>query len=248
MASFWTVVNHMIKEADVILEVLDSRLIEQTRNAELEKKIELAGKPIIYVFNKCDLVDKEILDKKKKTVMHSVFISSTQMLGTTILREKILSVGRKQKVRVGVVGYPNTGKSSLINALAGRAKARASSQSGYTKGLQYVKADNKIMLLDTPGVIPFKETDEIKHALIGSLSFDKLKDPDLAAIALIKELEGLVEAHYEIEASTDFEKTLETLAIKMNKLKKGGVPDIELASRLVIKDWQTGKIIMKWHY
>ncbi|MBR9675791.1 GTPase RsgA [Candidatus Woesearchaeota archaeon] len=239
---FWNDVKRVIAESDVIIEVLDSRFVDLSRNSEIEKKIEAAGKPIIFVINKCDLVEKDVLDRKKKKLKHSVFVSSKGHLGTTILRDKILSVAKKDKVVVGVVGYPNTGKSSLINALAGKAKAKASSVSGYTKGFQYVKADNRIKLIDSPGVIPFREDDEIKHALIGSKSPEKMKEPDLAAMNLIEELGGLVELHYDVEIQRDGYEAIEAIAKKIGRLAKGGEADIDTTSRIILKDWQTGRI------
>ena len=75
--------------------------------------------------------------------------------------------------------------------MSGGKKAQTSPTSGYTTGVQKVKAGSKIMLLDTPGVIPFEEQDEIKHALIGSKNAQNVEDPDLVAIHLIETLNGL---------------------------------------------------------
>lgn len=242
MANFWKIVNRLIRDADVLLEILDARLIDETRNSELEKKTAKAGKKLVYVINKADLVEKKILDRKKKTLENCVFVSSIKHHGSKMLREMILRLAGKDLVTVGVVGYPNVGKSSVINMLKGRASAPVSSTSGYTRGIQKVKATRRIMLIDSPGVIPFRRNEETKLALIGSLNASKLKDPDLDAMALIEKLKGAVEKHYGVEKGDDSEETLEKIAVKKNKLLKGGKPDVLLAARLIIQDWQKGKI------
>lgn len=242
MVNYWKIVNSVIREADILLEILDARLIDETRNLELEKKIETAGKKIIYVINKSDLTSQRFLEQKKKELWPCVFVSSVEHHGSKMLRELILRMTDKEEVTVGVVGYPNTGKSSVINMLKGKASAGTSPQSGYTRGLQKVKATNRIMLIDSPGVIPFKRDDETKLALIGSLNAAKLKDPDIDAMTLIESLHGAVESYYGIEPGEDSEESLERIALKKGKLKKGGKPDIMLTARLIIQDWQRGKI------
>ena len=271
MANFWRLVNNVIEQADVLLEIVDSRLIQETRNVELERKIKDAEKPLILVLNKCDLTSKEYLEKKKKQFnkedIPTLFVSSIEHLGTTLLRNKILSIAykhkkkkeyleKKEKIVVGVVGYPNTGKSSIINALKGKGSAKASSQSGFTKAIQLIKCDNKIYLLDTPGVIPFEEKDEIKHALIGATDANQVKDPDIAAMRLIEILDGKIEEYYHLHSyqPNDFPSTknngeksdsyeiLEAIAKKQNKIKKGSEPDVNTMAKIIIKDWQNGKI------
>jgi ribosome biogenesis GTPase A len=245
MTNFWKIVNKVIDESDVILEVLDARLVDETRNVEIENKIKYKNKKIIYVINKCDLVDKELMDKKKRELQPSVFVSALEHLGTTMLKKKILQLGNKDIVTVGVLGYPNTGKSSIINTLAGRSKAKASSISGYTVGIQKIKADRRILLLDTPGVIPFKEDDNFKHAVIGAIDPSKINEPDMIAMQLVEYLKGAVEKYYDIEVTEDSEETIENVAIKFKKLKKGGKPNLDQASRMIIKDWQSGRIKLK---
>src|SRR3989344_1346870 len=224
MANYWQVVKKAIGDADILLLVLDSRFIEETRNEEIEEKIRAAGKKLIYVMTKCDLAEQEYMEKIKHKLKPSVFVSSKEFLGTTILKEKILIEAKrmdsKERIKVGVLGYPNVGKSSLINALKGR----------------------KVAFLDTPGVIPYREKDKNKHALTGTIDFAKTKEPDLAVMHIMEQYPGKIERHYEVEVTEDKEQTLEQIALKKKVLLKAGEPDTVRMAVVILKEWQTGKI------
>ncbi|NQV91968.1 50S ribosome-binding GTPase [Candidatus Woesearchaeota archaeon] len=241
MPSYWRHVNLVLKESEIVIEVLDARHINETRNVEIEKKIEKYGKKILYVINKCDLVKKQDLEAAKKKLKPSIFISSKDHLGTTMLKHKILELSKGKNTTVGVVGYPNVGKSSLINALAGRGKARTSSESGFTKGVQKVRVDAKIVVLDTPGVFPDMEKNTEKFGKTGAVDYSKIKDPEISALKLIEEKKEVLQKHFDIHEN-DEEEFLEKLALKFKKMSKGGSPDIEAAARLLLKAWQTGKV------
>ena len=94
MSTFWKHVNSVIQESDVVIEVLDARMIDETRNFEIENKIIQFNKKILYVLNKCDLVDIDQLKLDKKELSPCVFISCRDKLGTTILKKKILELSR----------------------------------------------------------------------------------------------------------------------------------------------------------
>jgi len=254
MPNFWKVVNEVIFKSDVILIVLDARIPKETRNKEIEDKILRSKKRFIYVLNKCDLISKTFADRTKVRIRPSVFVSTKNHEGAIKLRTAIKIQGKKvskekgrEKIVVGVLGYPNVGKSSVINMIRGGKAAKTSPQSGYTKGYQYVNAGKNILLIDTPGVLSYDKKDEAHNALIGAVSFHKLKEPDLAAMELIKALEGAVEKHYKIEKDKNDDEydILEKITIKKKKLKKGGEPDVDLMGRMIVKDWQTGKIRLK---
>ncbi len=245
MANFWDLVNKVIRNADILLLVLDSRMAESTRNLEIEDKVAQSGKPLIYVLNKCDLVDKEYIEKYKKTLPNSIFVSAKEHLGTTKLRQKIFINASRLKIdeiKVGVLGYPNVGKSSIINALKGKGSTPTSSVSGYTKALQNVNVGGKITLIDTPGVIPYKEHDGVKHNMIATIDHIKEKDPDVVAQKLMQEFPGSIEQCYGMEIIDDKEETLELIAKKFNMMLKGNEPDVMRAARKILYDWQTGKI------
>ena len=244
--NFWDLVNKVISDSDILLMVLDSRMIDGTRNMEIEDKVVRFGKPLIYVMNKCDLVDKHYIEKIRKNTPNSIFISAKEHLGTKMLRERIMIAASKLKlkeVRVGVLGYPNVGKSSLINALNGKRSTPTSSVSGYTKAVQKVNVGGGIMLIDTPGVIPYMENAvNAKHSFIGTIDHIKEKDPDVVAMQLMNEFPGLLEKFYDVEINEDKDDTLEAIARKFNMVEKGNSPDIFRAARKILYDWQTGKI------
>ncbi len=237
MKPFWPAVNKVIKYSNIIIEVLDARFPELTRNVEIEDKIK--RKKLILVLNKCDLVDKKEVEAYAKK-NDAIFVSATKRLGTTMLKKRIIALS-KGRTTVGVLGYPNTGKSSLINALAGRKAAKTSPQSGYTKGRQLIKMSPNIYLFDTPGVLPYKEKDELKHSLTATKDFTKVKDPDLVAYELVKLKRSTIKKFYKLKSS-DPEELLEELGQKLGKLKKGGEVNIDATARILLRDWQRGKI------
>ncbi len=152
------------------------------------------------------------------------------------------------EVHVGVIGYPNVGKSSLINMLTGRGSARTSPKAGFTRGIQKVKLAEGIMLLDTPGVMSDEDAAASqqahlkKHAMIGVRTYDSTKNPEFVVAEIMADNPGLFESHYHIEAKGDSEILLEELGKKRNLLIKGGNIDLDRTARLVLKDWQSGKI------
>ena len=240
--NFWTVVNEVISEGDIILEIIDARAVAQTRNLEIEDKVKKKGKTLIYVLNKCDLVNKDDLKKFKKTLIPSVFISCKNYHGMNFLKERIIIEAKKRglaKPRVGVLGYPNMGKSSVINALSGTGKARTSSTSGFTRGKQYVTT-RQFYLIDTPGVIPYGEKDTVKNVITGITT--KSKDPESDLLLIMHEHSGIIESHYHVPVEEDKEKTLEKIAIKINCVRKGNLPDTARASEIILKWIKGGKI------
>jgi ribosome biogenesis GTPase A len=243
MDKYWRIVNDVLEKADMILLVMDARHIVESRNLEIEEKITSAGKPILYVINKCDLVDRKKVQKEASTLRPSVYISAKDHLGTAILREKIMILCKSidHTIRVGVLGYPNVGKSSIINALKGKSSAKVSSMSGYTKYRQNVRVSSRIILIDTPGVIPYKEHDMYKQSIIGTINANRAKDPDLLILEILAKNPGMLEDVYGVETNDDKESVLEAIAIKKCVLTKGGKPDIERASRMILQDIQKGK-------
>jgi ribosome biogenesis GTPase A len=158
------IAEKIIGNSEIIIEVLDARFVEDTRNLEVEERIKKANKKLIYVINKSDLLKKKDKTKVEK-LKPNALVSCKDRTGIKNLRELIKreSKGIKKsddkfdKVTVGILGYPNTGKSSLINLLIGKSSAGVGSDAGFTKGLQKLKLSEEVLLLDSPGVIP-KET------------------------------------------------------------------------------------------
>ena len=242
MANFWKLVNEVIGESDIILLVVDGRMIEDTINIELVDKVRNQGKQLITVINRADLVDKKLLESYKKKLHPCVFVSAKKFYGMTMLRHEILRYAKTTPVVVGVVGYPNTGKSSVINALKGKASAKVSSVSGYTTGKQLIRVDSKILVIDTPGVLSGSD-DKSSDKLKISASLNVNSDPDLAVYELLRVYGKEVSDFYGVDSfALDVEELLEEIAIKLNRFKKGGKPDIDTTAKIILHDWQKARI------
>lgn len=252
------IINEIIKISDIILEVLDARFFNETRNLDIEDKIKKMGKTIIYVLNKSDLAD---LEKTKKELRELklypyVFVSCTKRIGARELRDKIKIESKRielpsiemKRIQVGIIGYPNTGKSSLINFLTGSSSAKVGAEAGFTKGIQKVRLSENILILDTPGVIPSAEYSSSdmesisKHAKVSARDFSKVRDPEYVVATLMKEYPKEIEDFYHTNFNGDSEKLIEFIGRSKNLLKKGGVVDEDRTARIILKDWQEGKI------
>ncbi|MEM3374697.1 MAG: GTPase [Candidatus Woesearchaeota archaeon] len=245
MANYWNLVNKVIDESDLLLLILDSRMPELTRHKEIELKIKQKNKKLLYVLNKCDLITKEQAEEIKKNFKPSVFVSSTKKLGGTILYKKIMELVKGKESVIGILGYPNVGKSSVINLLKGQKSASVSPVSGHTKGIQFVKR-GKLKLIDTPGVLPFDEKDPEKsiekQVIIGSKNPEHLKEPEYFAMRLIDLQPKLFEKYYNLTYENDSYTFLEKIAISKKILLKGNTPDLKRMARSLLYDWQRGKI------
>jgi len=237
---FWVVVKKIVKNSDVVLEVLDARFPNITRITRLEK---MAKGKLILVINKADLISKTTRDKVRNEFKNSKYILISSKNPKNIW-ELIRLI--KSKGKVAVIGYPNTGKSTLINKLSKGGRARTSSESGFTKGKQLIVGKNGIMLMDTPGIVPFEDRDEIRLGLVSGISPAKLENPDLVANKLIhifKKNNPLeFEEYYGVDMNLDSYSILLEIGKKRHMLLKKGEIDERRSAVSVLEDWHKGKI------
>jgi len=174
-----------------------------------------------------------------------IAISTRERHGKLKLLRTITYLIKKRPIIIGVVGYPNTGKSSVINYLAGRKKARTSPEAGFTKGKQWINLSRNIRLIDTPGVIPSKEKSKMELALKSAVT--RVEDAEETAAEIIriiirKRKFNTLKKRYGIKESINPSIILEMIAKSKNKLKKKGELDLDGAAKMVIHDWQKGKL------
>ena len=245
---FWIVVKDIIRKADVILEILDARMPDLTRNKRLEQYAANSGKRLILVINKADLISENAVRSIEKSYSGQDYalVSSKSHKGMSRFIGQIKSKAKKGKLKVAFIGYPNTGKSSLINILSKGGKARTSLESGLTRGMQLIAGKGDLMLIDTPGVVPYEGREEIMLGLASAISPDKLKDPESVAYELIsifkKNNPIALEKVYGIDASMEPEELLLEFGKKKCMLMKGGIVDERRAAIQLLTDWHNGRI------
>ncbi|KIK69019.1 hypothetical protein GYMLUDRAFT_35060 [Collybiopsis luxurians FD-317 M1] len=258
--------HKVIDEADIIILVLDARDPEGCRSRLVEEEVrrrESEGKKLVFVLNKVDLIPRDNAQAWLKHLRHSTPTlpfrspSAAQHQRTNISSStapallKLLKAYKPKasSVTVGVVGYPNVGKSSLINSLKRNKVCAVAAQPGHTKDLQSVQLERGMRIVDSPGVVFDDDDEDFKGQKKGSVllrNVVKVEDVD-DPIAVVEEI--LIRTEKEtiqkIYSLPDYNATLEfltMLALSSGRLLKGGTPDVTASARQVITDWNYQKI------
>jgi nuclear GTP-binding protein len=244
----------VIDSSDVIIQVLDARDPNGTRCPHLEKHLstERKTKQLIFILNKCDLVPPWVtarwvrdLSKIKPTLAFHSSITNPFGKGSLIqlLRQFSELHKDKKQISVGFVGYPNVGKSSIINTLRAKKVCRVAPLPGETKVWQYITLYKRIFLIDCPGVVYPSGDTETEIVLKGVVRVQNIEDATEHIPTVLQRVRAdfLIRAYgiTNWEDSTDF---LNQYAKKTGKLLKGGEGDVNTCAKMILQDWQRGKI------
>ena len=257
-----------IKLVDLVVEVLDARIPISSRNPDIDSLAN--NKARLVLLNKADLADNKYNEKwvtyfKEKGITALLINAKTgnglkgiQAAVQEACREKIERDKRRgiknRPVRAMVVGIPNVGKSTFINAYAGRACAKTGNKPGVTKGKQWIRLGKNLELLDTPGILWPKFESQIigrNIAFIGSMN-DQIIQIEELALDLIEVLEklypGILKNRYEAETPLKIEtedtrvQMLYQICESRKCYKKGEEYDTEKAAALLLDDFRNGRL------
>ena len=256
-------IKEILPIIDAVAEVVDARIPLSSRNPDLKEIIE--NKPHIILLNKCDMADvnatKEWIDFYKANGITAIPIDCKSGKGLNAfkdnvklaLKDKLESYKEKGMVgkplRVMVVGIPNVGKSSFINKIAGRTRAKAENRPGVTRGNQWFTIDKQLELLDTPGVLWPKFEDETvgEHLAVTGAVKDQILDAELLAMRLLEILAtdypDLLTARYgELDFSLDAYDLLGVIGKKRGMVIRGGETDTLRAANMLLEEYRNQKI------
>ena len=251
-----------IKLVDLIIELVDARIPLSSRNPDID---ELGrNKARLILLNKADLAEDrkndEWLEYFKGRGYSAVKVNSRKGGGIKSIQSVIQEACREKMardrkigilnrpVRAMVAGIPNVGKSTFINALAGKACAKTGNKPGVTKGKQWIRLNKNVELLDTPGILWPKFEDQevgLKLAFIGSIKDEVLQTEELAAELagfLSREYPGVMEEKYAFEASEDKYECLRRIAESRHCLVRGSELDTEKAASILLDDFRNGRL------
>ncbi len=248
---FWPVVLNVLRNSDVVLLVLDARMPGIAANSEIVSKVRKMDARLVYVFNKCDLIGEEDSARLRKNYPEGFLVSALKRRGIKSLKKDLDEMAenwKRESLRVGIVGYPNAGKSSLINVLVPGAGTKVKSISGTTRKTEWIRS-GKIRIMDSPGVIPAGD-DKISIGLTASKDPHKIRNPEKIALKIVEFLIdkdfGILERFYGIEVGDEsiYEVFL-AIGRKKGFLLKGGFVDEDRCAVKIIDDWQRGRIGLK---
>lgn len=252
-------IKEKIDLIDIVFEVIDARIPYSSKNKDIDTMV--VGKPRVLIMTKIDLCDKEQTDKwidyyEKEgfTVIPLDLINNTN---TKIIFDKIkplidainnkrVSKGLKpRRARILVLGIPNVGKSTLINRLVGRKATNVGNKPGITKSLEWIRINDKVELLDTPGMLwPKLDDDIIAHNLAAMTAIkEEILEKDDIAIYIINKMLSLYEnnimSRYNITEKEDIVVILDQIGKKIGAIRNNET-DYERVYTKVIKDLQDG--------
>lgn len=253
--------KEQINLVDVVIEVLDARIPLSSCYNNIKSL--LGEKPRLILLNKADLVEEGELKNWIKVIEDlsgcpvlvcdaknskglSKIVNKAVELSEPRIQKMLLKGLLRRSARVMVVGMPNVGKSSIINKLTKTSKTKIGAKAGVTRQQQWVRVNPKLDLLDTPGIIPMKQEDQIraqKLAFVNSVSENAYETEAVAKEllnVLSKKYAARVRSHYNLSA--DEELTVENIAKSRNWIVKGALPDIERTSTFILRAFRDGKM------
>lgn len=257
-------IKEMLPQVDGVVEIVDARIPMSSANPELDELV--SRKPRIVLLNKCDVADPGAtniwLDYFKKQGKFAIAVDCRtgkglsafmptvkKALAKTIEKNSARGMGGKA-LRLMVVGIPNTGKSSFINRMAGKSRAKVADKAGVTRQNQWFAVGNGIELLDTPGVLwPKFDDPEVgdKLAFIGSVK-DEVTDIETLSCRLLSTLAKTrpeaIESRYGFLPDKNMQgwEILEEIGRKRGFLIKGGEINYERAAVIVADEFRGGKL------
>ena len=251
-----------IKLIDLVIELVDARIPMSSRNPDIDELGK--NKARLILLNKSDLAEDKQNDAWAtffKEKGYSVVKVNSQKGGGIKSIHGVIQEACKEKierdrkrgilnrpVRAMVVGIPNVGKSTFINALAGKACAKTGNKPGVTKGKQWIRLNKNVELLDTPGILWPKFEDQtvgLRLAFVGSIKDEILNTEELAAemIQFMKKYyRGVLSEKYAIIESDDPYQCLSDIAKSRHCLLRGNELDTAKAAKLLIDDFRSGKL------
>ena len=266
MAKTRRMIRECLQLVDQVIEILDARIPYSSKNPEISSLCE--NKPILTVFNKSSLSDPAVNDRwvshYRKNGGNPLFIDCKTGVGLnriepeirTVLQEKIRRYENKgmsgKRLKAMVVGIPNVGKSTFINCLAGRVKAKAEDRPGVTVTKQWVTTSAGMDLLDMPGVLWPKFEDRLvgeNLAATGAIK-DQILDTEAIAVALCGRLFAVAPdklcARYKLEREAleglESWQIFELIGKRRGFLMSGGIVNTERTALMLLDEFRSAKI------
>lgn len=252
-------IKEKIDLIDIVFEVVDARIPYSSKNKEIEEITK--NKPRVIIMTKMDLCDKEKTNKWIKYYEDKGYIVVPMDLinnpNAKIIFDKIKPIledinskrkskGLKErKARILIMGVPNVGKSTLINRLVGKKATNVGNRPGITKTLEWIRINDKVELLDTPGILWPKLDDDIVAHNLASMTAVKeevLELDDLAIYIIQKMLSDYPESiinRYNLTKAEDIVDTLDEIGKKIGAIRNNET-DYDRVYKRVIKDLQDG--------
>jgi len=254
-------ISEKLNLIDIVYEVIDARMPLSSKIIDIDDLIK--DKPRILIMTKYDLCDKKETEKFIKYYEDLGYIVIPVDLMSGLNVKKIIEESKKiiadvnsvrvakglkeRNIRALIIGIPNVGKSTLINRLVGRKSAGVGNKPGFTKQLSWIRINNDIELLDSPGILWPKLEDQEAARILASFSSIKeeiLDIHDLASFILLKlnELypEKLKERYGIEEIDEELIETYDIIAKRRGALMRGGVADYDKVSNIIVQDLKNG--------
>lgn len=252
-------IKEKIDLIDIVFEVIDARIPRSSKNKDIDSLIK--DKPRILIMTKYDLCDQQKtqkwieyyqhegynvipVDLINNPNLHKIYEETNKL--TKELNEKRAKKGlMPRKLRVLILGIPNVGKSTLINRLVGKKATNVGNKPGITKKLEWIRINNQIELLDTPGILWPKLDDEKTALNLAAMTAikEEILDTEEVAIYIIKNMlkyyPSNIISRYNLPESKDIVEIIDSIGKKIGAIRNQEV-DYEKVYTTVIKDLRDG--------